>query len=82
MDALEPLQRHDTYDLDGATLKNAPKPWGNEHPRAGLLKHTAVQVRWHEPTPPTATLPRFTDFCVKKLEELVPVHLWMKEHLV
>ena len=79
--ALEPLQRHATYDLDGATLKNAPKPWGNDHPRADLLRHTAMQVRWHEPTPPTATLPRFTTFCVERLTELVPIHLWLKEHL-
>lgn len=81
VDALARLQKHPTYDLDGASLKNAPKPWGNDHPRADLLRHTAVQARWSEPTPPTATLPRFTGFCVDKLSELVPVHLWLKEHL-
>lgn len=81
VDALAPLEKHPTYDLDGASLKNAPKPWGNEHPRADLLRHTAIQARWSEPTPPTATLPRFTGFCVDKLSELIPVHLWLKEHL-
>lgn len=81
VELLKPLEKKLNYDLDGSELKNAPKPWGNEHPRAELLKHNGIQARWHEPLPPTATLPRFVDFCSERLAEFAPLHHWLKEHV-
>jgi uncharacterized protein (DUF2461 family) len=81
VDALASVRRHPTFEVSGQERKSVPKPWGDDHPRADLLKHTSFQVRWYEPLPPTATLPRFVDFCADKLGELLGVHRWLKEYL-
>ena len=81
---LAKLQQHKTYDLAGEELKNVPKPWDNDHPRAGLLRHAGFQVRWSEPWPKAkqrADKPGFAEYCTDRLSELVPTHVWLRDNL-
>lgn len=81
---LASLEHHKHYDLDGEELKNAPKPWSNDHPRAALLRHTGFQVRWWEPWPKgkqRADKPGFAAYCTERLSELAPVHVWLRDRL-
>lgn len=67
-------------DIAGVGYKRVPKPYDDDHPRAGLLKHKALQVRWPEPTPAAIHTPRFVDWCTKRLEAASDVHRWLVEH--
>ena len=79
--SLKALSKKPDYDVAGAELKNAPKPWGNDHPRADLLRHTGFQVRWQEKTPASIGSGRFADHCIDRLGALVPVHRWLSAHV-
>lgn len=81
---LADLEHHKNYDLAGEELKNAPKPWDNDHPRAALLRHSGFQVRWSEPWPTgkqRADKSGFAEYCTDHLSELVPVHQWLRAQL-
>ncbi len=43
----------------------------------GPVSASEVRIGWHDPLPPTSTLPRFVPFCVERLVEFAPVlTLW------
>jgi hypothetical protein len=48
---------------------------------ADLLRHKALQVRYREPLPASLD-DGFVDWCVDRLEVLLPVHRWLLAHLV
>jgi uncharacterized protein (TIGR02453 family) len=68
-------------DVAGAALKRVPKPFNPEHPRADLLRHKSLQLRWSEPTPKGVTSARFVDWTTKRLQKVAPLHHWLVEHL-
>lgn len=68
-------------DVAGQELKRVPAPYDPDHPRADLLRHKALQVRWPEPTPRSVSTPRFVEFCAGRLAELSGVHRWLVKHL-
>lgn len=73
--------RH-SFEIDAERNKRVPKPWDETHPRADLLRFKNFQARFMEPHPTCITEKRFTSWCVKRLEPLIPVHRWLVEHLV
>ena len=78
--AIATVAKGHKLDIDGQGLKRVPRPYAEEHPRAELLKHKALQVRWPEPTPTIIHKPGFVDWCVKRLIVVSPVHRWLVEH--
>lgn len=68
-------------EVVGADLKRVPAPFGAEHPRADLLRHKGLQVRWVEPVPPSVTSARFVAWCARRLEMAAPLHRWLVGHL-
>lgn len=75
-DALTALGRGRDLDVAGAGYKRVPKPYTEDHPRAGLLRHKMIQARWAEPTPPDVHSAMFVDFCMERLTACAPVHRW------
>lgn len=61
-------------DVVGQSLKRVPKPYDPDHPRADLLRHKWLQVRWPEPVPAVIGKPTFVNWCVERLEQCLPVH--------
>lgn len=61
-------------ELDGETLKRVPKPYDEDHPRAGLLRYKSAQLRYIEPIPASLTKPGFVAWCGKRLARLEPLH--------
>jgi uncharacterized protein (TIGR02453 family) len=68
-------------DVTGTSLKRVPKPFDPDHPRADLLRHKSIQIRWAEPTPKGVTSARFVDWTAKRLQKVAPLHHWLVEHL-
>lgn len=68
-------------EIAGERTKNVPAPYGTDHPRAELLRLTGFQVRFTDDLPDTIATPHFADWCVERLEELLPVHRWLVAHI-
>lgn len=69
-------------EVVGEGLKRVPKPFDQDHPRADLLRHKGLQVRFIEKTPKTITTQDFVDWCAERLDRTADVHHWLVEHLV
>ena len=79
--AIEALARGRDLDVAGQALKRVPKPWPPDHPRADLLRHKGLQVRWLEPLPDSVHSAAFADACVDRLLLLADVHRWLVREL-
>lgn len=72
--AVEALTAAQKAEVVGQELKRVPAPYAPDHPRADLLRHKMLQVRWVEPLPASAARPAFVDWCARRLERAVPLH--------
>lgn len=79
--AIDVLAGRDDLDVAGQALKKVPKPWPDDHPRAGLLRHKMFQVRAPIATPAAVTTPAFVEWCTDRLAEYGDVHRWLVDHL-
>ena len=61
-------------DVVGQDLKKVPAPYQADHPRADLLRHKSLQIRWLEPLPKSVAKPAFVGWLTKRLEAAMPVH--------
>lgn len=79
---LTELGRGRTLDIAGQEYKRVPKPYGDDHPRADLLRHKhGIQVRWSEPTPASVTRSSFVDWCSRRLNACADLHHWFTANL-
>ncbi|MDH4171555.1 MAG: DUF2461 domain-containing protein [Acidimicrobiia bacterium] len=79
--AVEALVDATGAEVVGAELKRVPKPFATDHPRADLLRHKWLQIRWREPVPPEIGSPAFVDWCSDRLAGATAVHRWLVDHL-
>jgi uncharacterized protein (TIGR02453 family) len=71
-------------DVVGEGLKKVPKPFDQDHPRADLLRHKGLQVRYNK-KPPRGVLhkPGFVDgFAGPQLLQLADIHHWLVANLI
>ena len=68
-------------EVAGDELKRVPAPFEPDHPRADLLRRTGFQVRFLEPLTDTVSTAAFAEWCVDRLDALLPVHRWLADHL-
>jgi uncharacterized protein (TIGR02453 family) len=80
-DAVAGMRKALNADVAGEELKRVPAPYAADHPRADLLRHKMLQVRWLVPTPENIAKPGFADWCADRLEAAVPVHRWLVDEL-
>ena len=78
---LDDLTRERSAEVAGDQVKKVPAPFDADHPRADLLRHTGLQVRFIEELPASAGTPEFADWCTDRLAALLPVHRWLIAHL-
>ena len=78
---LDDLTRERSAEVVGDQVKKVPAPFDADHPRADLLRHTGLQVRFIEELPASAGTPEFADWCTDRLAALLPVHRWLIAHL-
>lgn len=78
---LDHLIEHRRAEVAGEWLKKVPASFGADHARADLLRLTGFQVRFTDDLPGTISSPQFADWCVERLEELLPVHRWLVAHI-
>ncbi len=79
--AIDDLAAARDVDVAGEQLARVPKPYPPDHPRADLLRHKSVQVRYIEPLPDTVDGAEFAPWCAERLARLLPVHHWLVEHI-
>jgi uncharacterized protein (TIGR02453 family) len=65
----------------GQELKRVPAPYETDHPRADLLRHKMLQVRWQEKAPASLHEPAFVAWCAKRLSRCGDVHQWLTAEL-
>ena len=69
-------------DVDGEGYKKVPKPYGEDHPRADLLRHKhGLQARWPEAAPASINKASFVDWCMRRLAALSDLHNWFRTNL-
>jgi hypothetical protein len=68
-------------EIAGDQLARVPPPFGEDHPRADLLRRTAFQVRLIEDLPDCVGQAAFGGWCADRLTRLLPVHRWLVRHL-
>ena len=68
-------------DVAGEGWKRVPAPYPADHPRAQLLRHAGLQVRWPEPSPVSITDASFVDWCVERLSKVAPIHHWLVKNM-
>ena len=79
--ALAALGKGRDLSVAGEGYKRVPKPYGEDHPRAALLKHKWFQARWPEPVPDSVHSAAFVEFCSERLEACADVHRWLVANL-
>lgn len=73
---LQALVDETDADVVGQGLKRVPKPYVQDHPRAELLKHKAIQARWIPPleaSPPPDSVD-FAAWCAQELARAATLH--------
>jgi uncharacterized protein (DUF2461 family) len=70
--ALEELTEATGADVVGADLKRVPAPYPADHPRADLLRHKWLQVRWLADVDPTSET--FVEACADELAKAGDLH--------
>ena len=78
-DALATLVGDVGATVVGRELKRVPSPFPSDHPRAELLRHKWLQVRWSRPHPHSVHEAGFAGFCAEELTRAVSVHRWLVE---
>jgi uncharacterized protein (DUF2461 family) len=78
---LEGLRSSRDAEVAGESLRRVPAPYEPSHPRADLLRRTGFQVRFAEALPAVIESPDFVDWCVARLDALMPVHRWLCEEV-
>ncbi len=79
--AIEALVAATKADVAGADYKRVPKPFPADHPRADLLRHKWLQVRWSAPFPGDVGEAEFAGWCAKELQRCADVHRWLVANL-
>ncbi len=79
--AIDSLVSATGADVIGAEYKQVPKPFEPDHPRADLLRHKWLQVRWLVPLPEAVSSPEFVEWCVGRLVAAGDVHRWLVRHM-
>ena len=72
--AIAKLAKAKKADVVGQELKKVPAPYAADHPRADLLRHKALQIRWIEAMPASVAKPAFVGWVARRLEAAMPVH--------
>ena len=78
---LEQLAASRQTEVAGDQLKKVPAGFPPDHPRADLLRLTGFQVRYSDDIPTSVDRAEFAQWCLERLNTLLPVHRWLAEHL-
>lgn len=66
------------FYLGETKYKRVPKPWGQDHPRADLLKYGALHAMMRMPLPDEARSKKLVPLVFKRFEQAAPVHHWLR----
>jgi uncharacterized protein (TIGR02453 family) len=69
------------FELQGETLKRAPKGWPGDHPRIKLLRHTSVLVGRHHPPAEWMATAEAKQRVVEVWRVAIPVNGWLERHV-
>jgi uncharacterized protein (TIGR02453 family) len=69
------------FEIGGSTLKRAPRGIPLDHPRIGLLRHTALTASRHWPPSAWLTKPEAVEPVRETWRELTPLNEWLGRHV-
>ena len=79
--AIERLVDDTAAEVAGADYKRVPRPYPADHPRADLLRHKWLQVRWMVGFPEDLGEGDFAPWCVRQLLRCADLHRWLVANL-
>ncbi len=65
----------------GAHYKRVPTGYGSGHPNAPYLLHGGLYAYAEMPIPKEASSSKLVPFCIKRYENLAPLHNWLRDAL-
>ena len=68
------------YEIGGEALKNAPRGYGNDHPRIRLLRNKGLHAGQQFPTEPWLSTKAAVTRIKKVIAGLDPLHDWIAAH--
>lgn len=69
------------FEIGGSTLKRAPRGWSPDHPRIGLLRHTALTASRSWPPAAWMSTPDAIDPVRETWRALAPLNDWLGRHV-
>jgi uncharacterized protein (TIGR02453 family) len=69
------------YEIGESTRKRVPAGFATDHPRADLLKFSAVHAVMNIAPPAEMTGPKFVEWCMTYFADTKPLIDWLAEHL-
>ena len=76
--ALDAVLSKGRYHLYGERYKKVPRGYPEDHPRAELLRHDGLSVFCEEAVVPSLFSSRLPDWCLRRFQDMLPVHRWVK----
>jgi len=67
------------YEVGGETYQRPPPGVGFDHPRATLLRHSALYASWECRYPKEFRSAAFVDFVSKHFSAVAPLHAWLTQ---
>jgi uncharacterized protein (TIGR02453 family) len=81
LEAIEAALADHGFQLEGESLKRAPKGWPSDHPRIKLLRYTSVLVGRHYPPEPWMATTEAKDKVVEVWRAAAPANAWLDRHV-
>jgi uncharacterized protein (TIGR02453 family) len=75
--AIAEVTQSGVYTIGGETLKRVPAGYNPYHPRAHLLRYTALYAHSPRIDPEVVTSPQLIDVCYAHCWAMLPLHLWL-----
>ncbi len=69
------------WEIGGDQLKRIPKPWGDSHPRAALLRHKSLIASRSEPPAPWLHTAAVRERVAEAWRQLIPLDTWLKDNV-
>jgi hypothetical protein len=73
------LEKHKGFSVGGETYKRVPVGYDPKHPRANLLRYSALYAIGPAIKPAVATSPKFLDECLAQCKVMFNLTRWLVE---
>ncbi|MCE1247736.1 MAG: DUF2461 domain-containing protein [Firmicutes bacterium] len=78
-EAVEKVSKSGQFEIGEKTLKKTPRGFDSKHPNAEYLLYTGFNAFWEGPVPEEVFSADIIDYCMKRFQDMLPIHQWLVE---